>query len=351
MSRISKQLIALPLLITSSLTLSGERGIHQDIVVQRITAISNPMRAAFLSKKNNLVIGGKNGISEVNWKQDKKIADIIPSGHARSFIINQQRNAVAGLDIFNNERNDHVSGKVVLYDIEKQKVTWESLFKEEDPSFIFTHSNTLYVFQKDGNVRCSNGKSYHILEARKIHKDAIAADSKEEEIIFSNEYRMNSSCSELHGLRFDQKSFSISLYTTLNNEVDTAKVYAYSPFNKILALRYYRKNEWMLYDRENKQRISTNTHLKNCYSFAFHPKNVSVLAIITQDGFVEIYDFYKNKTLAKTYNSLWSSTPHSSLIQTSIDFSEDGENLVVTIGAGDNNRCLVLSNLYPKNNE
>lgn len=352
MSRISKQLIAVSLLSASPLAISmSTQATHQDIIVQRVTAVDNPVRAAFLKKKNALVIGDKKGIHEVDWKQNRLIANMMLTNRSRSFVINQQRDAVAALHIFDNERADKAAGLVKLYDTKTQKLEWESSFKEKNPSFTFTPNGNLYVFGKDGNVHCSDGKSYSVGQARRMHEGAITTDNAAEEITFTTDY-INKSCSELYTVRFDAKSSAITEHVILNNEIDTAKARVHSPFSKIVALHYSCKNVWMLYDRANKRRVTTDRPLNNCCSFVFHPKNESLLAIITKDGFVEIYDFRKDKLISKTNNSLWISNSDSPLTQSSIDFSEDAENLVVTVGTKDknNNRCLMLSNLYPKNN-
>lgn len=352
MSRISKQLIALSLLITSSLAISMNRpAIHQDIIVQRVTAVDNPVRAAFLNKKNSLAIGGKEGIYQVNWKQNKTTSKIIPTSQSHSFLINQQRDAVAAIDIFDNKDTNEISGAIKLYNTTNQKLDWENSFRGEKPSFTFTPSGKLYVFGQNGTIRCNDGKSYHVPQVTRMHEGAITTDNAAEEVIFTTDY-INKSCSELYTVHFDAKSSAITEHLILNNEIDTAKARVHSPFSKIVALHYSCKNVWMLYDRSNKRRVITDRHLNNCCSFVFHPKNESLLAIITKDGFVEIYDFRKDKIISKTNNSLWISTSDSPLTQSSIDFSEDTENLVVTVGTKDkdNNRCFVLSNLSPKNN-
>jgi hypothetical protein len=325
------------LLITSTLGISSMiiPSTHQGIVVQRITAVPSPISAVFLEKKDSLAVSSKGILQEVNWKQNRITTDMIPTDKSGYFVINQERDTVAAA----------CSQEVILYDVKKQKPTWQCSLKEENPSLAFIPSNKLCVFEKNGNVRRSDEKTYRIVPAQRIHDGAIKADHTAEEVVFTTDY-VNKSCSELYAIRFDANSFSLIEHIVFDNDNGTPKIHSHSLLSKIIALHYSDKNVWSLYDRVNKIHIARSDYLNNCRSLAFHPKKVSLLGIITQEGFVELYDFYANKVIAKTHNSLWISTSDSPLIQTSIDFFKDGELLTVIL----NGRLFVLSNLYPKNN-
>lgn len=332
--------------------------IHQDIIVQRITAIDNPMRAAFLHKKNTLVINSRDGIYEVNYKENRKTADMIPNNRSKLCAINQQRDAVAVITTFDSEGVHKIFGEIKLYDVKKQKLTWRHFFtgKPFNPSCIFTPSGILYVIEEDGNVHSSDDKSYYFPEAKSGHKGIITADNEAEKIIFTK--YVNDSASALNTIHFDINRPVVTTDLIPNIPCDTVNAQIHNPKNKIVALHYYFNKIWILYDRINKTAVTTAKKLmQHCCSFDFHPKKESLLAMLTKDGFVEIYDFRKDKTIARTYNSLWVPTSDSPIKQTSINFSEDGENIVVTVGTEryvDKNvtfdyRCLVLSNLYPQN--
>lgn len=356
MPLIFNRLTATSLLAMSSLIISmDQKPIHRDIVVQRITAITNPLRANFLHKKHSLMIASKGGIHEVDWKQDKPIRCIIPMQDFNTCCINQQRNAVAGM-------NYDSLGKTTtyLYDVNKEAITWQQTFAN-NPSFptcTFTPSGNLYVVDNHGDIHCSNNKSYVLPKTEQGLITNVVADNTEEKIIFAQYINDERSILKTVTFNADQtlitKSFVKNApHTKEDPSEDTPKTKKHSPIQKLVACHFYLNNFWFLYDHTNATFIEKTTELsKDCCSLAFHPKNASQLALLTKKGFVKIYDFRKNETISETRNSLWVSTSNSRITQSDIDFSEDGENIAVVIGTKrydkNNNILFILSNLYSK---
>jgi len=347
MIRISNQLIALSLLGMSSLAMAMDKElVHQSIIVQKIMAIDKPMRVAFLQKKNTLMIAGKNSVHEVNWKDDQETGKI--ADHCLSYCFtNQQRTAVAGSYYKDSKGVKKLFGVVQLYDAENEAITWGFPFegKPFGPSCAFTPSGKLYVIEGDGNIRCSDGKSYYFAQAADGYKGIITADNTKEEVIFTR--YIDKEKSALHTMNFDRNNATITTDFVPN---DFGKPYAqlHSPISKLTALYYGSSNCWILYDRIKKTAVQTATKLlQNCCLLTFHPKKESLLAMLTNDGFVEIYDFRKDETISRIHNSIGIPTSAASVNERLIDFSPDGENIAVIV----NERCFVLSNLYPANDQ
>lgn len=354
--RIPHKLTVLSALITSSLTV----GMDQGIVVQRITAVDNPLRAKFLHKKNSLMVAAaQDGVYEVDWQQNKTTRLMIPTQDSNTCTINQQRDAVAAMNYQGRQSTTY------LYDVNKEKITWQLTLSNNpsSPTHTFTQSGKLCVVENQGIIHCSNGKSYDLPRTEPGLITHVVADSTEEKLVFTQ--YANNEKSALKTVALDTNPISITkdfiknVPPTKENPVgDTLETKKYSPISKLVACHFYFNNFWFIYDFAKKDFIEKTTKLfKNCCTLAFHPKNESQLALLTKDGFVEIYDFLKNETVKRTNYSLLIPTPDSPIAQSDIDFSEDGEKLAVTLGTErydkDRNitfdyRLLVLSNLYSK---
>lgn len=343
MSHVSKQLIAIPLLITSSLAVSMDKApIHQAIVIQEVTAIERPWQVSSLKDKNTVLVSSPNGSYIVDWKENKKTADIFTGKTNPGTFPNPQKNAVVI-----TPWGEGIRQKTQLYDIETKKVMWEESYDMNPsfgPSYTFAPSGNLYLVTMDGNVHGSNGKFYYSRDIASDWKGIITSDSTEEEIFFvKTELVEKELKSSLCTITFDKDMFpSVSSVALPKNpdQYDVVNARLHSPISKLIALYCSSSALWRLYDQTDK----TTTDVPDCCSLAFHP-NKPFLGMLTNKGFVKIWNTIKQITIAETNESLGSPEAASGLVGQQLDFSEDGENLAVIV----NYKCFVLSNLYPEN--
>lgn len=343
MSHISKQLIALPLLITSSLAVSMDKApIHQAIAIQEVTAIERPWQVSSLKDKNTVLVSSPNGSYIVDWKENKKTADIFTGKICPETFTNPQKNAVV-VKLW----GEGIRGKTQLYDINTKKVMWEESYDTNPafgPSCTFTPSGNLYMVTMDGNVHGSNGKFYYNLDIASDWKGLITSDSTEEKIFFvKTELVEKELKSSLSTITFDKDMFpSVSSVALPKNpdQYDIVNARLHSPTSKLIALYCSSSAIWKLYDQTNK----TTIDMQDCSSLAFHP-NKPFLGMLTNNGFVRIWNIIKQMTIAETNESLGTPEQGSGIVGQQLDFSEDGEDLAVIV----NYKCFVLSNLYPQN--
>jgi len=381
MLRISSKLIAISLLSASSIAISMDKDfMHRDIVVQKISAVENPVRIEFLNKKDSLIVQDEYDIHEVNWKQNtvtgKMAFTNLPERHRfwlpKKYLVNPQGNAVGAYRQHKLEDGTPLA-LVERYDVTKQEVTWTLPLigfdsKQASLEYTFTPSGKLYVFDQKGSIYCDDGKKY-LLDTTERHITNVTADSTEEKIIFAD---YNGSRSDLHTISFDEKSRALysGEYAVNGEESSRGPNFLqtkltpkqpitphveknalnpffnnwkriHSPISKLIAL--YSKSFWVLFDLEARKEVEAAQEiLKNCCALAFHPKEESLLAILTKDGSVILYDHRKNKIIAQTNNPLGIS---KRIKKSCIQFSKNGE----TIGLIINKMLFVLSNLYQKN--
>ena len=335
MIRISNQLIALSLLITSSLAIAMNKNpIHQEITIKELTAIEKPTRVAFLRNKNTAMMANENGVYEVDCKKDEKIADMVTGYYPMFCFPNQQRDAVA---LFNLQ-------KVKLYDVNKKTISWERpvTFKNNfPPSCAFTR-RCLYLIETDGTVYNNLGQTYNIPEAStQGWKGIITTDSIKDKVVFTK--YVDESTSALCTINFDEEPVTVTRNGTLANKPwDFPNAQCRSLISKLIAICYPLTCIWNIYNETDK----AVTDVPNCCLLTFHPTKQH-LAILTKDGFVEIRDILKQTIIAKTNESLGTPKLATAANERVIDFSEDGENLAVIV----NEKCFVLSNLYSANDK
>jgi len=333
------------MLSASSLAIAMDKTpIHQEIVIKEITAISNPNQVSSLNNNNALLISNPEGIYTVDWKENKKTDDILTGKYTFGILPNKQKTAVVVTPI---EEGISIRCKKQLFDIETKKLIWEDNFDINpsfEPSGTFTRSGNLYMVKGDGNIHCSNGKYYYAREAGTGYKGIITSDPTEEKIFFvKTDNIANQLKSSLCTTTFNEDLFpqvsSVELPKNSTDDIPYARLH--SPISKLIALCYPLSIIWNIFDQSKK--IATD--VPDCCLLAFHP-NKPFLGILTKDGFVEIRDVIKQTIMAKTNESLGTPKDGTAANEGLIDFSQDGENLAVIV----NNKCFVLSNLYPKNN-
>jgi hypothetical protein len=337
------QLTAISILTASSLAISMDnQPIHKAIVVQEVTAIERPWQVSSLKDKNTVLVSSPNGSYIVDWKENKKTADIFTGKTCPETFTNPQKNAVVV-----KQWGQGIRGKTQLYDIETKNVMWEESYDTNPafgPSHVFGASGKLYLVTMDGNAHCSNGKFYYSNDIQSDWKGIITSDSTEEEIFFvKTELVEKELKSSLCTITFVEGMFPLVSSVALPknpDQYDLVNARLHSPISKLIALYCSSSAIWKLYDQTNK----TTTDVQNCCSLTFHP-NKPFLGMLTKGGFIEIRDIIKQTIVSKTNKSLGTPESGTGLVGQQLDFSQDGENLAVIV----NYKCFVLSNLYPKN--
>lgn len=347
MPRIFNQLMIISFLSTSSLVISMDQKptIHQSIVTKEITAISQPRQVSSLKGGNTLLVSNVEGSFIVDWQTNQKTSDLLIGKYQIGTFPNKQKNAVVAVPCC-----DGITGKIQLFDIESKQLKWEcetELNPYFDPSYTFAQNGDLYVVKGDGNMRCSNGQFYYSRDAQTGYKGIITTHPSEEKIFFTKVENIAGKLkASLGTIKFNKPLFPDVSFDELpeNLDADNDRPYAqaHSSIGEIIALCYASTPLWVLYNQITKQIVR---NLPNCRLLAFHP-NKPLSAMLTKDGFVEISDINTGDIIAKTEKPFEAPSPAEAVNQRLIDFSEDGENLAVIV----NDKCFVLSNLYPKNN-
>jgi len=299
----------------------------KQLTIKEITAVENPKRIGFINS-HSLMIASETGASIVNWPDNVTIKNIYKSDmFPLQCFLNNKKNAIAVSSPF----------RVNLYNLEGEK-TWA--LNKQNASIVFTPSDTLYALS-GSTLECNTGETFNVPGDAPFWYGVIAAHPTKEKIFYTN-YEPTSN-SVLFTVNLDQDpvvTTSQELPNPSNKSDNMTFAQLHSPCENIIALSYPTNETWTLYNPENHTLILEDIR---CRTLAFHPTK-SLLAMLTKDGYIELYDFKTKKTISRTTESLGQVPAWESLNERLIDFSEGGDFLAVIV----DKKCFVVSNLYPK---
>lgn len=298
------------------------------VIIQEITAIKKPQRIGFINSYS-LMIASKKGAFIVNWPDNATIETIYKNNDMFPVycFLNSKKNAIVTSD----------PEQVNLYDLEG-KITWKS--NKQNASTVFTPSDKLYTLS-GSTLECNTGKTFEVPGDAPFWYGIISSHPTKEKIFYTN-YKPQSN-SILFTVNLDEDpviTTSQELPNPSNKSDNMTFAQLHSPCENIIALSYPLNETWTLYNPENNTFILEDIQ---CRTLAFHPTK-SLLAMLTKDGYIELYDFKIKKTISKTTESLGQVPAWESVNERVIDFSEEGDFLAVIV----DKKCFVISNLYPK---
>ena len=328
------------------------------IKFREITCVPNPCKVAF-SANGQLIVGwddgsktkekinplknevpttlqlkvnpeDKAGICLIDWQQDKIVNSLFKCPTMYPFCFrDHQRTAIAL----------NQSEKVTLYNLDGEQ-SWEC--NKEFAVSTFTANGTLYAVQPNGITHNSkNNKTFQLpSEGPYMQFDQLTAHNTQERIFFTQ--WLSKQQSILYTV--DIKNDDITIHSQNMPVISNPSKYGdlpqltHSPCNDTMAIYWPFGDKWSLYDYINNQYLIEHISNGSCRLLAFHPQNASLLALLTKDGFVELYNTETQTTIARTEDSLGTTTPSNSFNYQMIDVSQDGKYIGIIVGG----KCFVL---------
>jgi hypothetical protein len=326
-------LLAISFLSPSIFLFSAEP--MRKVVPIEVTAIIQPFCASFIDA-NTLFIGARTGGHLVKWRENIKDRTVFTDNCGSYCFPNTKKDKV----IFSNQDS------VTMYDLKGTKL-WQ--IPGSLQSCVFTSDDIAWVIdQKTNTILNSNHQDHQLSGKTDFTYSIIAAHPRKKEFFYTHAHENASEIeSKLYKVNLSHDGERICVDdeelpdpTKKNNIFNQPYVQACNQ-NGIIALYYPFSDSWSLYHRKDKKFIAENLCEGTCSLLAFHPVNSCVVAILTRDGFIKLYDMLTKSIVDITSTTLGSSHQVDSLSERLIDYSDDGNDLVVII----EKKCYVLSGL------
>jgi len=283
------------------------------LTVRKVTAVEEPILTGLLHNKN-AVIANSSGYHIVDTNDNAIIHSILC--HPFRFALNKKKSLI-GIQTFE---------KFLVYDTITNSITWKL---DYDPSFdssVFTANNIFWVLKENGTMINNLGKEY-LIPSSNTGNTCCCSHPTKEKIFYTTSIALQKNLLCRINLKEGNPTITQSILpdrlpcNLIDNEPIT-KIHSYQ--GNILAFYWPIDRNWSLYDHEKQEEICK---LPQCNNLALHP-NKHILAMITADGLLQIYNFKEDKILDQLNME---NTPYPSttpLNEITMDFSLDGKQLI-----------------------